>query len=70
MGEGQSYTHSVRHLTQQKEDCVVMNNKSILVLVVSALMLTIAGCNTTAGIGRDMSSVGNAVEDTAEDAKD
>jgi predicted small secreted protein len=46
-----------------------MKNKSILVLVVSALMLTIAGCNTTAGIGRDMSSVGNAVENTAEDAK-
>jgi predicted small secreted protein len=46
-----------------------MKNKSILVLVVSALMLTIAGCNTTAGIGRDVESVGNAVENTAEDAK-
>jgi len=46
-----------------------MKNKSILVLVVSALMLTIAGCNTIGGAGKDVASVGHAVEDTAEEVK-
>ena len=40
-----------------------------VMLVFSALVLSLAGCNTTAGAGRDLRSAGNAIEDTAEDAK-
>lgn len=37
-----------------------------LVLSLSAL----AACNTTEGLGKDMKSAGDAVSDTARDAKD
>jgi predicted small secreted protein len=40
-----------------------------IMLVLSALAISLAGCNTTAGAGRDLRSAGNAIEDTAEDAK-
>lgn len=36
-------------------------------LVVGAL--AVAGCNTVSGAGRDVSSAGRAVSNTAEDAK-
>ncbi|MCI3180964.1 entericidin [Caulobacter sp. CCUG 60055] len=42
------------------------------VLVSAALMaaaLVIAGCNTIAGVGRDVSAAGHAVSSTADDAK-
>jgi predicted small secreted protein len=32
--------------------------------------LALAGCNTTAGAGRDIEATGDAIEDAAEDAKD
>lgn len=41
----------------------------IVMLVFTALALTLAGCNTTAGVGRDIKSTGKAIENTAEDAK-
>jgi predicted small secreted protein len=37
------------------------------VLVLSTL--TVAGCNTTRGVGQDMQGAGEAIEDTAEDAQ-
>jgi entericidin B len=40
-----------------------------VVLVLSALAMSLAGCNTTAGAGRDIKSAGKAIENTAEDAK-
>ncbi len=40
-----------------------------IVLAISALLLSLAACNTTAGLGRDIQSVGAATEDTAEAAK-
>jgi predicted small secreted protein len=41
-----------------------------LVLLATALMImSLAACNTTAGIGRDVESVGDAIEDSAEEAK-
>jgi entericidin B len=40
-----------------------------VMLVLSALAITLAGCNTTAGAGRDIKSAGKAIENTAEDAK-
>lgn len=48
-----------------------MKNKkaSVLVLLVSVATVTLAGCNTTAGAGRDLKSAGKAIENTAEDAK-
>ena len=42
--------------------------RKILVLLVAAAALTSAGCNTIAGAGRDVSSAGSAVTDTAHDA--
>lgn len=43
--------------------------KTPFVFLAVAAVLSLAACNTTAGAGRDMQSVGNAIEDTAEDAK-
>ena len=40
-----------------------------IILAVSALLLSLAACNTTAGLGRDIQSVGSATEDVAEDSK-
>jgi predicted small secreted protein len=44
------------------------SNLVALLLVVACLAL--AGCNTTAGAGRDIEATGDAIEDAAEDAKD
>ncbi len=41
----------------------------VLLIVVAASALSMAACNTVKGAGRDVSSVGNAVSDTADDAK-
>lgn len=42
--------------------------RKIVTLVLAASALIVAGCNTVAGIGRDVSAAGQAVEETAEDA--
>jgi len=41
----------------------------ILVLAAAATALLIAGCNTIARAGKDISAAGQAVTDTAKDAK-
>ncbi len=41
----------------------------VLLIVVAAAALSTAACNTVAGAGRDVSSAGHAVTDTAQDAK-
>jgi predicted small secreted protein len=38
-------------------------------LAVLALAVLVAGCNTVAGVGRDVEAVGDAVASTAEDVK-
>ena len=43
--------------------------RKILILAIAAAALSTAACNTIAGAGRDASSVGHAVTDTANDAK-
>ena len=43
--------------------------RKLLVLLAGAALLTTAACNTIAGMGRDVESAGDAVEDTAEGAK-
>ncbi len=42
--------------------------KAILLAALAASLFA-AGCNTVAGAGKDVSAVGNAVTDTAKDAK-
>ncbi|MCI4646406.1 MAG: entericidin A/B family lipoprotein [Hyphomonadaceae bacterium] len=37
---------------------------------VSLALVTLAACNTVAGIGADLEAAGEAIEDAAEDAKD
>jgi predicted small secreted protein len=43
--------------------------KTLLIMAVMAASLTVAACNTIAGAGKDVSSAGEAVTDTAQDAK-
>jgi predicted small secreted protein len=42
---------------------------SAIALMLSALVLSLSACNTTAGIGRDIESTGNALENAAEDSR-
>lgn len=42
--------------------------RKIIILAVLAACLTTAACNTIAGAGKDVSSVGAATTDTANDA--
>lgn len=41
-----------------------------LILAVTVTSLALAGCNATAGLGRDVSAGGNAVADSAQKNKD
>lgn len=43
--------------------------RQIFVVAVLASALIVAGCNTVAGVGKDMSSAGKAVTGTANDIK-
>ena len=43
--------------------------RKIIILAVAAAALTTAACNTVAGVGRDVSAVGQAVTSGSERAK-
>jgi entericidin B len=43
--------------------------RSLLVLAVAFAALSVAGCNTLAGMGQDTTAAGHAVTNTANDAK-
>jgi predicted small secreted protein len=43
--------------------------RTMIVLAAAAAALWVAGCNTVAGVGRDVSAAGHAVTSTANDAK-
>jgi predicted small secreted protein len=43
--------------------------RKIALLAVVAVSMAVAACNTVAGAGKDVSSAGAAVTDTAQDAK-
>ena len=43
--------------------------RKIAMLCVAAAALTLAGCNTIAGVGRDVSAAGSAVTSTANDVR-
>lgn len=48
-----------------------MKNRNLVTRIglIAALLGTLAACNTTAGIGRDIESVGNSVAGAADGAK-
>ena len=43
--------------------------RKLIVLVAAASALWVSGCNTMAGLGKDVSSAGKAVTSTADDVK-
>jgi predicted small secreted protein len=43
--------------------------RKIIILLAATASLSTAACNTVAGAGKDVSSAGHAVTDTANDAK-
>ena len=43
--------------------------RKLIILAAIAASLAVAACNTVEGAGKDVSSVGGAVSDTAKDAK-
>jgi predicted small secreted protein len=43
--------------------------RKIIVLAAAAAALLVSACNTIEGMGRDVSSAGRAVSDTARDVK-
>jgi predicted small secreted protein len=42
--------------------------RKLALLTIAVLGLAVAACNTIAGVGKDVTAVGNAVTDTAKDA--
>lgn len=48
-----------------------MKNKPAIALVIALFIagLTLAGCSTTEGIGRDLESAGEEIQDEARDAR-
>lgn len=47
-----------------------MKRLSALLLLAMFSMSVLSGCNTMAGLGKDVEKVGDKVEDKAEDCKD
>lgn len=47
----------------------IMTTRTFLILTIMLAGLATSACNTLSGAGRDMSSLGHAVTDTANDAK-
>lgn len=43
--------------------------RKTFVIITAAAALIVAGCNTIAGLGRDVQAAGDAVETTAEDVR-
>lgn len=43
--------------------------RNLIMLAAAAAAILVAGCNTVAGVGRDVQAAGKAVSSTAEDAK-
>jgi predicted small secreted protein len=43
--------------------------RKLIVLAAMASALLVAGCNTVAGVGKDVQAAGKAVQNTAEDVR-
>lgn len=58
----------------EHRDCAPLEKPRVAWLLGAAaaglLALSISGCNTMSGMGKDVEAAGSAVHDTAEDAKD
>jgi predicted small secreted protein len=46
-----------------------ISKKPLLAIAAAALAFMAAACNTVEGAGKDVKAAGNAIEDTAQDAK-
>jgi predicted small secreted protein len=46
-----------------------MFNKIITLLALAGFALTVAGCNTVEGVGKDVKATGQGVENAAKDVK-
>ena len=49
---------------------MMRTNRKLLAVLMLAMMGSLAGCNTIAGVGEDIESAGDSIEDTAEDCSD
>ena len=45
-------------------------NRNLLAALMFSSMVALAGCNTIEGVGEDIDSAGDSIEDTAEDCSD
>lgn len=43
--------------------------RKLVILAIAAVGLLAAACNTIEGVGEDVGAAGNAIEETAQDAK-
>jgi entericidin B len=43
--------------------------KAVLIALLGVSVLTLSACNTVAGAGKDVKATGQAIENTAKDAK-
>jgi predicted small secreted protein len=43
--------------------------RALIVLAAAAAAMWVSGCNTVAGMGRDLAAAGHAVSSTADDVK-
>ena len=65
-------------LTPNRKDPEMKNterkNRFLMILytlgIAGFLGMTLAACNTVSGVGRDIEAAGDAIADTADDAKD
>lgn len=48
---------------------MVRHFKAVWLVLFGVIGIAVAGCNTTAGVGRDIEATGDFIEDTADDAK-
>jgi predicted small secreted protein len=63
-----SFSRGAPALRRQKKKGQIMVRKTLEYVAIGGLLL-LAACNTVAGAGKDVSSVGKTVTNTANDAK-
>ena len=62
-------TKQVRSSSSRSDTGGILNHAHLIVLAAAAAAMWVSGCNTVAGMGRDVAAVGHAVSSTADDAK-
>lgn len=61
---------SVRFQGELCMKCATNRMKAVFVLLALGAGLTLSACNTVEGVGKDIEATGDAISDTASDAKD